>query len=62
MSKSIHEAFVEQYNHQRYYESLTKLTPADFYFGGASAIIKQNKMIKRLTIEHLRLQHHKLVT
>jgi putative transposase len=30
-----------------------------FYFGRASAIIKQREGIKRLTIQHRRLQHRK---
>jgi len=54
------EAFVEHYNHQRYHESLQNVTPADAYFGRAPAIIKQRERIKRKTIEHRRLQHHKL--
>ena len=54
------EAFVEQYNHQRYHESLDNVTPADAYFGRASAIIKQRERIKRQTIKHRRLQHRKL--
>ncbi len=54
------EAFVEHYNHRRYHESLDNVTPADAYFGRASAIIKQRERIKRLTIEHRRLQHRKL--
>jgi transposase InsO family protein len=53
------EAFVEHYNHQRYHESLSNVTPADAYFGRA-AIIKQRERIKRQTIEHRRLQHRKL--
>ena len=53
------EAFVEHYNHQRYHESLNNVTPADAYFGRAAAIIKQRERIKRQTIEHRRLQHHK---
>jgi putative transposase len=36
------------------------VTPADAYFGRASAIIKQRERIKRQTIEHRRLQHRKL--
>ena len=54
------QAFVEHYNHQRYHESLANVTPADAYFGRASAIIKQRERIKRQTIEHRRLQHRKL--
>lgn len=54
------EAFVEHYNHQRYHESLDNVTPADAYFGRAAAIIKRRERIKRKTLEHRRLQHHKL--
>lgn len=54
------EAFVEHYNHQRYQESLSNVTPADAYFGRGPAIIKQREMFKRETIEHRRLQHRKL--
>lgn len=48
------EAFVEHHNHQRYHESLDIVTPADAYFGKASAIIKRSERIKRQTIEHRR--------
>ena len=54
------EAFVEHYNHQRYHESLSNVTPADAYFGRAEAIIKRRERIKRKTIEQRRLQHRKL--
>ena len=54
------EAFVEHYNHQRYHESLSNVTPADAYFGRAPAIIEQRERIKRQTIEYRRLQHRKL--
>ena len=54
------EAFVEHYNHQRYHESLSNVTPADAYFGRAPTIIQQRERIKRQTIEHWRLQHRKL--
>ena len=54
------EAFVEHYNHQRYHDSLNNVTPADAYFGRAKTIIRQRERIKRQTIEHRRLQRHKL--
>ena len=54
------EAFVEYYNHRRQNESLGNVTPADAYFGRASAIIEQRERIKRQTIELRRLQHRKL--
>ena len=54
------EAFVEHYNHRRHHESLGNVTPADAYFGRASAIIEQRERIKRQTIELRRLQHRKL--
>ena len=54
------EAFVEYYNHRRHHESLGNVTPADAYFGRASAIIEQRERIKRQTIQLRRLQHRKL--
>jgi putative transposase len=54
------EAFVEHYNHQRHHESLGNVTPADAYFGRASAIIEQRERIKQKTIEYRRLQHRTL--
>jgi transposase InsO family protein len=53
-------AFVDYYNHRRYHESLSNVTPADAYFGRAATIIRQRERIKRKTIEHRRLQHRKL--
>ena len=54
------EAFVEHYNHQRFHESLSNVTPADAYFGSAASILKRRERIKRQTIEHRRLQHRRL--
>jgi putative transposase len=51
-------AFVEQYNHARYHESLGNLTPADVYFGRAEDILNERERIKRQTIQHRRLKHH----
>jgi transposase InsO family protein len=53
------DAFVEQYNHRRYHESLQNLTPADVYFGRGLTILKQRERIKRKTIETRRLLHRK---
>jgi putative transposase len=50
-------AFVAQYNHARYYESLGNLTPADVYFGRAETILLERERIKRQTIANRRLQH-----
>jgi transposase InsO family protein len=53
------ETFVEHYNHCRYHESLSNLTPADVYFGRGQTILLQRERIKRKTIELRRLQHRK---
>jgi transposase InsO family protein len=52
------EAFVEQYNHRRYHESLNNLTPADVYFGRGQTILLERERIKRRTIQQRRLMHH----
>jgi putative transposase len=51
-------AFVEHYNHRRYHESLSNLTPADVYFGRGEAILLERERIKRQTILDRRLRHH----
>ena len=53
------EAFVTHYNHQRYHESLSNLTPADVYFGRDQTILRTRERIKRKTFEQRRLQHRK---
>jgi len=51
------EAFVEHYNHRRYHESLSNLTPADVYSGRGQTILLERERIKRQTILQRRLQH-----
>jgi len=51
------EAFVADYNHRRYHESIDNLTPADVYCGRGRAILAQRERIKRQTIANRRLQH-----
>jgi putative transposase len=51
------EAFVADYNHRRYHESIDNLTPADVYYGRGRAILAERERIKRQTIANRRLQH-----
>ena len=51
------EAFVDHYNHRRYHESLSNLTPADVYFGRGQTILLDRERIKRQTIQQRRLIH-----
>ena len=39
--------FVDHYNHRRYHESLSNLTPADVYFGRGQTILLERERIKR---------------
>src|ERR1700704_6240656 len=51
------EAFVANYNHRSYHESIDNLTPADVYFGRGQTILLERERIKRKTIAQRRLQH-----
>ncbi|SDQ73442.1 Integrase core domain-containing protein [Pseudovibrio sp. Tun.PSC04-5.I4] len=53
------EAFITHYNHERYHESLSNLTPADVYFGHDKAILQQRERIKRKTLKARRLHHRR---
>jgi putative transposase len=50
-------AFVADYNHRRYHESIDNLTPADVYFGRGQTILVERERIKRQTMADRRLQH-----
>ncbi|HJZ14802.1 MAG TPA: IS3 family transposase [Stellaceae bacterium] len=50
-------AFVADYNHRRYHESIDNLTPADVYCGRGPTILAERERIKRQTIATRRLQH-----
>ena len=50
-------AFVDDYNHRRYHESIDNLTPADVYFGRGPTILAERERIKRQIIANRRLQH-----
>src|SRR6266849_1403777 len=52
-------AFVADYNHLRYHESLGNLTPADVYFGRGQTILIARERIKRQTIANRRLLHRR---
>jgi len=51
-------AFVDDYNHCRYHESIDNLTPADVYFGRGPTVLAERERIKRQTIATRRLQYH----
>ena len=53
------DAFVGHYNHRRYHESLSNLTPADVYFGRGQTVLLERERIKRKTFEKRRLQHQR---
>ena len=50
-------AFIDDYNHRRYHESIDNLTPADVYCGRGPTILAERERIKRQTIANRRLQH-----
>ena len=52
-------AFVTDYNHLRYHESISNLTPGGVYFGRGQTILIERERIKRQTIANRRLLHYK---
>jgi putative transposase len=55
------EAFVDHYNHRRYHESLSNVTPADVYHGRAAEILEQRERIKTETIRKRRESYRKAI-
>jgi transposase InsO family protein len=53
------DAFVADYNHLRFHESIGNLTPADVYLGRGHTILMQRERIKRQTFQNRRLLHHR---
>ena len=51
------DAFVANYNHLRYHESINNLIPADAYFGRGQTVLLERERIKRKTIANRRLLH-----
>jgi len=52
-------AFIADYNHRRYHESLGKLTPADVCFERGQTILIERERIKRRPIANRRLLHRR---
>ena len=53
------KAFVEHYNHRRYHESLSNVTPADVYFERDKSILRERRRIKHHTMKQRRLHHQR---
>ncbi len=49
--------FVDYYNHRRYHESLSNLTPADVYLGRAQEVLIKRAEIKKRTLQQRRLSN-----
>ncbi len=54
------QRFVNYYNHERYHESLDKLTPADVYYGRRNDILDQRAIIKSRTLIQRKVQNLQL--
>ena len=52
-------AFVDDYNHRRYHQSLQNLTSANAYFGEAEAMLRKRPAIQPRTLKQRQLRHAK---
>ena len=50
--------FVDYYNHERYHESLSNLTPADVYYGRRQQILDRRERVKLDTLAMRRKMHY----
>ena len=54
------QRFVNNYNHERYHESLDNVTPADVYYGRRNDILDQRAIIKSRTLMQRKVQNLQL--
>jgi len=52
--------WVDHYNHERYYESLDNVTPADVYKGRRNAILDQRALVKSRTLTQRKVHNLRL--
>lgn len=50
--------FIDYYNHERYHESLSNLTPADVLYGRGQEILERRRQIKRNTLAMRRQMYY----
>ncbi len=55
------EKFVLYYNHQRYHESISNLTPAQVYYNKGNQVLEKRRKTKIKTMNRRKKQHRKLM-
>ena len=50
---------MDHYNHERYHESLSNLTPADVYYGRGESMLARRKQIRLSTMAMRRKMHER---